>query len=93
MTEPYRLPTELNIYAVAEMRVALLAWVEERTKAKEPLELSAQEVAEIDGAGMQLLVSLSNMRLPWKITASSTAFADACRLLGLQTWLPPGQPT
>ena len=88
MPDPYRLPPELNIYAVAEMRVALLAWVDERTKAKEALELSAEDVAEVDGAGMQLLMALGNMHLPWKITASSNAFADACRLLGLQAWLP-----
>ena len=88
MTERFELPAEMNIYSALETRDALLAWAkEESAKARDFMEVSARDVAEVDGAGLQLLVALTNMGLSWQLVESSDAFADACRTMGLASWL------
>jgi anti-anti-sigma regulatory factor len=92
MSEQYELPAELNIYSALETRDALLAWAAEHApKAKEFLEISAAQVAEIDGAGLQLLASLSNMGQSWRLLEPSERFSEACRTMGFGDWLR-GQP-
>lgn len=88
MSERFELPSELNIYTALDVRDALLTWLgTESTSAQEHLLLSASGVAEVDGAGLQLLAALANMDRPWKLVAASSAFEQACRTLGLTHWL------
>jgi ABC-type transporter Mla MlaB component len=86
--ERFELPTELNIYSALETRDALLAWVaEQATKGRDFLEVSARDVAEVDGSGLQLLAALANGEQPWHLVEASQPFIDACRTLGLTNWL------
>jgi azurin len=34
-----------------------------------------------------LLAALTNMDLTWRLVAASTVFMDACRTMGLASWL------
>ncbi len=88
MSDRFELPAELNIYSALQTRDALLAWVAEQTKqAKDTLEVSAREVTEVDGAGLQLLASLGNLEQKLLLIEPSSALLDAARLLGLTSWL------
>lgn len=88
MSERFELPAELNIYGVLETRDALLAWVTEHsTKGHDYLEISARDVQEVDGSGLQLLASISNMDQSWRLVEASDRFVDACRAMGLTQWL------
>jgi ABC-type transporter Mla MlaB component len=88
MSDRFELPSELNIYSALESRDALLAWVtEQTTKAKGYLEISARDVVEVDGSGLQLLAALSNMEQTWHLVEASEPFAEACRTLGFGDWL------
>jgi ABC-type transporter Mla MlaB component len=88
MSERFELPAELNIYGALETRDALLAWVTENaSKGGDFLEISARDVEEVDGSGLQLLASLSNMGQAWRLVEASSAFSDACRTLGFADWL------
>lgn len=88
MSEPFELPAELNIYSALETRDTLLAWVtEQTTKGRDSLEISAKHVAEIDGAGLQLLAALSNMEQSWRLVDASDVFSEACQTMGLAQWL------
>jgi len=88
MSEPFELPAELNIYSALETRDALLAWVtEQNTKGRDSLEISARHVAEIDGAGLQLLAALSNMEQSWRLVDASDAFSEACQVMGISQWV------
>ena len=90
MNAPFELPAELTIYSALETRDALLAWVTLKSaQSSSHLEVSAREVCEVDGAGLQLLAALSNMDLNWRLVAASAVFVDACRTLGLDSWLDP----
>ena len=94
MHTPYALPAELNIYQVAQARDALLAWATGPVAANGgTLEVSAAQVEEIDGAGLQLVAALANLQRPWRLVDASAAFTEACRTLGLQHWLPDAAPT
>jgi anti-anti-sigma regulatory factor len=91
MGKRFELPAELNIYSALETRDALLAWVvEQSAKGGDFLEVSARDVAEVDGSGLQLLAALSNGDTPWRLVDASTAFTDACRMMGLVDWLDGG---
>ncbi|NVO04632.1 MAG: hypothetical protein HXX19_01035 [Rhodoferax sp.] len=88
MAERFELPSELNIYSALETRDALLAWVAEQiAEGRDVLEVSARDVAEVDGSGLQLLAALANGDVPWHLVETSQPFADACRTLGLTKWL------
>jgi ABC-type transporter Mla MlaB component len=88
MSDRFELPDELTIYSAPQVREALLAWVAEQTKkAKDTLEVSAAAVAEIDGAGLQLLASLANLDQNLKLIDPSSALINACNTLGLSGWL------
>lgn len=88
MSDRFELPAELNIYGALETRDALLAWVSENSsKGGDYLEVSARDVEEVDGSGLQLLASLSNMGQAWRLVEASNAFSDACRTLGFADWL------
>ena len=88
MSERFELPSELNIYSALESRDALLAWATEQvSKPHDYLEVSARDVAEVDGSGLQLLAALSNMELTWHLVEASSVFQDACRTMGFGHWL------
>ncbi len=88
MTSTFELPTELTIYGAMETRDALLAWAtEQTTRPNRTLEVSALQVKEVDGSGLQLLAALTNMDLSWRLVDASPEFSDACRTLGLTDWL------
>lgn len=88
MKTPFDLPAELTIYSALETRDAMLAWATEQTAASNShLEVSGARVMEVDGSGLQLLAALSNMDLSWKLVDPSPVFAEACRTLGLASWL------
>jgi len=91
MTAPFELPAELTIYSALETRDALLAWAADQTAASgSHLEVSAAQVMEVDGSGLQLLAALSNMDLSWKLVEASPVFKEACRTMGLTHWLGSG---
>jgi ABC-type transporter Mla MlaB component len=88
MSDAFELPQELNIYSALETRDSLLAWVAaQASQSKGALEISARHVAEIDGAGLQLLAALDNMEQPWHVVATSTAFSEACTTMGFGAWI------
>jgi ABC-type transporter Mla MlaB component len=88
MTIQFDLPAELTIYSAIETRDALLTWATEQTaKSNSQLEISAAAVNEVDGSGLQLLAALSNMNLTWKLIETSSAFSEACRIMGFTDWL------
>ncbi len=89
MDNRFELPSELNIYSALASRDALLAWVAQQAPSTGSLEISAREVAEVDGAGLQLLVALSQGGRAWRLVEASAVFAEACRTLGLGHWLDP----
>ena len=86
--ERFELPSELNIYSAIETRDALLAWVTAQASVgHDYLQLSARDVQEVDGSGLQLIAALSNMDQPWHLVEASEVFAEACRTLGFGAWL------
>jgi len=88
MSERFELPAELTIYNALETRDALLAWIKEQTvHTRDYLQVSARDVAEVDGAGLQLLAALSNTEQAWQLVDASAAFIDACRTMGFAEWL------
>jgi hypothetical protein len=88
MSKCFELPAEANIYNIMETRESLLAWVaEQNLRSHGPLEISARDVAEIDGAGLQLLASLGSTAPGWRLVDASPIFLDACRTLGFDAWL------
>ena len=88
MSKPFELPVEMTIYGVAQTRDSLLAWLaEQSSKPSKILDISATQVCEIDGAGLQLLISLSHTGQAWRLVGASDVFIDACQTLGLGRWL------
>jgi anti-anti-sigma regulatory factor len=84
MSERFELPVELNIYSALETRDALLARVAEQgARGRDSLEVSARDVAEVDGSGLQLLAALSHGGTPWRLVEVSVAFEQACRTIGM----------
>ncbi|MGI9132857.1 MAG: hypothetical protein ACR2I0_02775 [Rhodoferax sp.] len=84
----HELPSALTIYTAVATREALLAWVEAQDgRGAGKLELSAAQVEEVDGAGLQLIAALGNMERPWVLVQGSEVFSQACRTLGLARWL------
>lgn len=88
MSHAFELPEELTIYSAVETRDALLAWVtEQAAKSAKLLDISGAKVREVDGAGLQLLASLSHSDQPWRIVNVSPALTEACAHIGLGQWL------
>ena len=93
MTTTFELPAELTIYGAAATREALLAWVTEQTsQSNRTLQVSAAQVEEVDGSGLQLLAALTNMDINWQLVKTSTSFSEACRTFGLTDWLRDTEP-
>ena len=83
MSQVFEMPAEVNIYSALETRDALLAWSQEQiNQGAECLEVSAKDVSEIDGSGLQLLAALDNTQYSWRLLEASEVFTEACRTMG-----------
>jgi len=88
MTTHFELPVELNIYSAIETRDALLAWSSEQASQGVAYpEVSARDVAEVDGSGLQLMAALGNTGHRWRLVEASTVVMEACCTLGFGQWL------
>jgi ABC-type transporter Mla MlaB component len=80
------LPAELTIYAAAELHAAWRAWLEQGGQRAE-----GSAVEQVDGAGVQLLLSLQRAMAArgrrLEIQAPSRVLAEGCATLGLGAWL------
>lgn len=85
------LPAELTIFTAAETRDALLGAAADAARSGAALHVDAADVIDVDGAGVQLLVSLSRLcerdERPWHLHSPSDALVHACTVLGLTKWL------
>lgn len=86
--EALSLPVELTIYAVAELRPSWLDWLDRVAAAGEDAaEVRAADVAEVDGAGLQLLLalrrSMHDRRIDLRLREPSPALRTAIGGLGL----------
>lgn len=87
MSDFLELPAELTIYAVAEIRGTMLAWLaRQEASALDTVEIDAGHVNDVDGAGLQLVISLlqtlTHQRRDWRFSACSSCMRDASQLLG-----------
>lgn len=98
MSTAQTLPTELTIYTVSEIYQHLMQLVSDRVKStpaneQKVLAIQASAVADIDAAGLQLLISMSrylsarDVRLV--LEEASERLVRACTMLGLTHLLPP----
>lgn len=104
MTSTRRLPAELTIYTVTELKEQCQVWISETSSESnvnaDNWSLDASDVDQVDAAGVQLLVSLAHTLCQHKkrlrIIQASIPFSDACTALGLADWLatctPEGVP-
>jgi ABC-type transporter Mla MlaB component len=93
MSAPFELPAELNIYTAAETTQALLRWLQfAQSQQINLLQIDGRSVAEVDAAGLQILLSLhntcSNHALAWQLHQPSQTLAAACTRLGIPTGTP-----
>lgn len=83
------LPAELTIYTVGELHPQWCAWLAEagQAAADTPVCLDAAAVDQIDGAGLQLLVSLANSlsarQRTLQLVDASQLLVNACETMGL----------
>lgn len=86
MAPTLTLPSELTIYTVGELHPQWLAWAV--ADDDEAMHADASAVAEVDGAGLQLVLALERQlqrsRRTLAIARPSEPFAAACRALGVQ---------
>ncbi|MDR7269262.1 anti-anti-sigma regulatory factor [Pelomonas saccharophila] len=82
-----RLPAEVSIYTVAELRLQWLTLLQRQGGEGDTVELDGSAVEQFDAAGAQSLLSLAHalgargQRL--QLSHASTTLAEACRVLGL----------
>ena len=88
------LPAELTIYAASELRAQWLAALD-AAPPEADVELDASPVAEVDAAGLQLLVALARQLAAsdraLRLERPSARLAEACAALGLATVLGVAQ--
>jgi anti-anti-sigma regulatory factor len=101
MTALITLPAELTIYSVGELHPAWSNSLAAATTAVdgaagESFAVDAAAVAEIDAAGLQLLLSLANALARsdrvLRLLNPSQTLRQACAALGLTPWLLPALP-
>lgn len=89
MTRDRALPEELTIYVAGELRPRWLQWIDE--DGDDACRVDAAAVAQVDAAGLQLLVALDRalVRRDRRLLLSepSQALREACSALGLGDWL------
>ena len=87
------LPAELTIYTAGEVHPLWRAWLAETDHADAPPEcrIDAAAVDQIDGAGLQLLISLANSlaarQRTLRLVDASALLVNACQTLGLSALL------
>ncbi len=96
MSTRFALPEELTIYTIAEQHPLCVAWASSSTPATsgdpdDIVRVDAAAVAEVDAAGVQLLLSLANalalqQRTLW-LENPSLPLASACEALGVSALL------
>ncbi|HEY8879141.1 MAG TPA: STAS domain-containing protein [Roseateles sp.] len=88
-----RLPAEVSIYTVAELRSQWLALLDQQGEDGGAVELDGSAVEQFDAAGAQSLLALAHslgargQRL--QLTHASDVLSDACRTLGLADLIVP----
>ncbi len=86
MPATYALPAELTIYTIGELAPQCIDWLD--VDARPCLHVQAQAVAEVDAAGVQLLLSLANtlaaQQRQLQLVAPSDALVAACAALGAE---------
>jgi len=96
MTTRFALPQELTIYTIAEQRSLCMAWVHDNAAAAngqpdEVVYVDAAAVAEVDAAGVQLLLSLANalalQHRTLRLDDPSPTLASACAAMGVSALL------
>jgi anti-anti-sigma regulatory factor len=103
MTMPRALPPEFTIYSLAGLRQEWLAWLPEASSARraageaaEPWPVDGSAVAEVDAAGLQMLVALAHSVAACGktlvLTAPSAPIASACEGLGLAHLMDGARP-
>lgn len=103
MATTHRLPGELNIYAVGELRTLFQTWVRKLPKGRKAaaldgtaLVVDGSAVSEVDAAGLQLLVALKHAlvanRRDLRVADASATLALACDTLGLTVLLDAPEP-
>ena len=94
MADLNTLPSELTIYTVGECHSLCLAWLD--SDGEDLLQVEASEVGEVDAAGVQLLLALSNglrrRERGLRLLNPSPALTAACESLGLAALLRPTHP-
>ncbi len=90
---------ELTIYTVGELRESWSAWLATLDPAEARAQADGGAVAEVDGAGAQLLLALARSCAargqPLVVEPCSATLAAACEVLGLGAMLagePAGAP-
>lgn len=88
MPTSFTLPQELTIYTASETRAKWLLWL---SVPGEAAEIDASAVEQVDGAGLQLLVSLrrsfAEQHRSLTLHRPSTLLRNACKALGLESLL------
>jgi anti-anti-sigma regulatory factor len=88
--DAFSLPAELTIYTLGELHAICLAWMDAGAAAGS-LRVDASAVAEVDAAGVQLLLSLSNALAArgadLELAAPSDTLRAACSALGTERLL------
>ena len=93
MSTHFELPAELTVYSAGETARALVACLAVHDPADAALAVGADQVLEVDGAGLQLLVALqkSCATRGWALHLQqpTESLRKACSILGLQDLLTP----
>lgn len=94
MATSLHLPAELTIYTVGELRSSWLAWLGDAVAGDDPgavLHADAAAVDQVDGAGVQLLLSLANALTAhgrrFRLDQPSAPLVQACTMLGASALL------
>lgn len=88
------LPEELTVYQVGRLREDWLSWLAQTSGA---VRVDGTAVAQIDGAGVQLLAALlrtlDTRQIAWRLQAGDGVLRDALQIFGLDGWLTSGNST
>ncbi len=94
MAHTLRLPPELSIYTVGDLRTDWLTWL---ANVSDDVEIAGGEVDQVDGAGVQLLVSLHRAvrqrGLGWRLFPASASLMSACSAIGAREVLVDNSQT
>ena len=85
----WALQGEVSIYHAAQLREALAVWLAQAPEGA-PVQLEMSGVTELDGAGVQLLLSTFKtaqlQNLPLQLVGASAAVQEVLQVLQLHQW-------